>query len=131
MINSCPCKSSLLYSVCCQRFIEGKEIAPTAEKLMRSRYTAFTQANADYLMNTHHSSTRPLKEKKQIKKWAASVQWLGLQILRTQAGLETVTEGMVEFKAIYQESGKLSYIHEVSEFIKEEGKWYYVKGKHV
>lgn len=131
MINSCPCKSNKLYSVCCQPLLEGKETAETAEKLMRSRYTAFTHANVDYLMKTHHVTTRPLKEKNQIKKWAASVQWLGLQVLRTEAGTETDSDGIVEFKAMYQENGKLSFIHEVSKFVKEHGVWFYVNGKHV
>ena len=50
---------------------------------MRSRYSAFVLANGDYLMATHHKSTRPIKEKKAIVKWAKSVQWLKLEILES------------------------------------------------
>ena len=96
---------------------------------MRSRYVAFTLANTDYLMRSHSSKTRPIKERKSIEKWARSVSWMGLTILQTEAGEATDETGFVEFKAHYLENGKLELIHEKSLFEHENGKWVYVSGE--
>ncbi len=93
---------------------------------MRSRYAAFVIANGDYLMKSHHSSTRPLQEKNDIVKWAKSVKWQKLQILNTSMGQTTDFEGQVEFKAFFKEKGKLKAIHERSHFERENGYWVYV-----
>ncbi|BBE19032.1 UPF0225 protein YchJ [Aquipluma nitroreducens] len=97
---------------------------------MRSRYTAFTQANIDYLMRSHSIKTRPIKERKSIEKWAKSVVWMGLSILQVQAGEANDEIGYVEFKALYLENGKPQQIHEKSLFQRENGKWVYVSGVH-
>jgi SEC-C motif-containing protein len=81
-------------------------------------------------MKTHHISTRPLKEKAEIKKWAQSVQWMGLTIIDTENGQIHDSKGMVEFKALYMENGQVQAIHEKSLFRKEKGMWYYVSGQH-
>ncbi|TLX70239.1 Sec-C motif domain protein [Labilibacter sediminis] len=129
MIN-CPCGSGKLLKDCCQPIIQNQKDAITAEELMRSRYTAFTLADVGYLMKSHHSKTRPIKEKKNIKKWAESVQWMGLTIINKTEGSAKDTKGMVEFKAVFIENGKLDHIHECSLFEKENGKWVYFKGTH-
>jgi len=97
---------------------------------MRSRYTAFTQANVEYLMRSHSAKTRPIKERKSIEKWASSVIWMGLTIIQTQAGEAKDELGSVEFKALYLENGKPEQIHEKSFFQRENGKWVYVSGVH-
>ncbi|MBW8333803.1 MAG: hypothetical protein K0M40_17400 [Prolixibacteraceae bacterium] len=97
---------------------------------MRSRYVAFTLANVDYLMRSHSSKTRPVKDRKNIEKWAKSVTWMGLAILETEAGEASDEIGYVEFKATYLENGKLQQIHEKSLFHRENGKWVYVSGLH-
>ena len=130
MPTPCFCNSSQLFEYCCQPIILGKRIAETAEQLMRSRYSAFVVANINYLMNTHHPSTRPSKEKKSILKWARSVKWMGLEILHTKQGQADDNEGFVEFKASFIEDGTLANIHENSFFVKENGKWYYKSGIH-
>ncbi|WP_439184878.1 YchJ family protein [Carboxylicivirga taeanensis] len=127
---NCSCNSNKAYELCCQPLIERGQPASSAEALMRSRYTAFTQPNIDYLLNTHHPTTRPVKERKEILDWANSVQWMGLSILDTHKGGPNDLEGMVEFKALYIENGKLQAIHEKSLFRKEKGTWYYVSGQH-
>lgn len=100
--------------------------AKTAEQLMRSRYSAFVLANGDYLMQSHHASTRPLKEKKSIIKWAKSVQWLKLEIIEISKGTENDTEGTVTFNAYFNENGKADIIHEKSAFVKEDNHWTYL-----
>ncbi|MCT4590326.1 MAG: YchJ family metal-binding protein [Carboxylicivirga sp.] len=129
--SKCPCGSGKNFMDCCHVFINNKQAAPTAEQLMRSRYTAFTLADVDYLMKTHHSSTRPIKEKQEIFNWAKSVQWMGLTVIGTSKGNNTDKEGMVEFKALYIENGQLQAIHEKSIFRKDKaGNWFYVSGQH-
>jgi SEC-C motif domain protein len=130
MPNQCPCGSGLSYPDCCEPIISGKTAAETAQKLMCSRYTAFTLADAAYLMHSHSAKTRPVKEQKSIEKWAKSVTWMGLTILQTQAGAAGDEIGSVEFKALYLENGNLQQIHEKSLFQRENGKWVYVLGEH-
>jgi SEC-C motif-containing protein len=126
----CPCGSTLNYQVCCGLIISGAREAATCRELMRSRYVAFTMANVDYLMRSQHPETRSVKESVQIKKWAQSVQWLGLTILHSQQGEAADSIGYVEFRALYLEAGKMQQIHENSLFKRENQKWVYVSGVH-
>lgn len=123
--DNCSCGSNTPYSSCCGQFIENNNPAPTAEKLMRSRYTAYTFNNNDYLQKTWHATTRPatldLTQESQT-------EWLGLRICRTEAGGGNDASGSVEFIARYSNGGETAVIHEVSRFLKEDGRWYYVDG---
>ena len=130
MTTLCPCGSKTSYNSCCEPIISGKKPAATAEKLMRSRYTAFTQANVDYLMRSWHSETRNLEEKNEIAQWAKDVIWLKLEIEQVEAGLENDTQGTVTFKAYFEESKSIYKIHEKSIFYKENGLWVYHSGTH-
>ena len=126
----CHCKSQKEYANCCGLILQGKCKAATAEQLMRSRYSAFVVADINYLMSSHHFSTRPTKEKQEILKWTQSVSWLGLQIVCKKAGAEDDHEGWVEFKATYMHNSRLECIYENSYFVKEEGQWFYKSGVH-
>ncbi|MDA3852913.1 MAG: YchJ family metal-binding protein [Bacteroidales bacterium] len=127
----CYCKSEKPFSECCEPILADQSVAKTAEALMRSRYTAFVMANVDYLERSQHVSTRIDKEEKESTlEWTKSVDWMGLQIVSTRAGLEADVEGWVEFKATYIEDGELECIHENSYFVKEAGLWYYQSGVH-
>jgi SEC-C motif-containing protein len=108
----------------------GKREAATCQELMRSRYVAYTLANVDHLMRSHHSKTRPAKERKQIKQWAESVKWMGLVIINTEGGELTDDTGYVEFRALYMENGQMRQIHEKSLFGRENQRWVYVSGEH-
>jgi SEC-C motif-containing protein len=81
MMN-CPCGINKNYINCCEIAHNDLSAVQTAAQLMRSRYTAFTMANGDYLMKSHHSTTRPENEKKDIEKWAKSVNWIRLDIFQ-------------------------------------------------
>ncbi len=129
-MQSCPCQSGKLYHDCCEPIIQGKTIAINAEQLMRSRYTAYCISNIDYLMKSHHKSTRPIKERNEILQWSKSVKWMSLQIIKTSKGTITDSEGWVEFKALFVENGALQSIHENSYFIKENERWFYKNGQH-
>jgi SEC-C motif domain protein len=130
MNELCSCGSNRVAEQCCESILTGKRDAATAEELMRSRYVAYTKADVNYLMRSHHSKTRPMKDRKNIERWAKSVQWMGLVILSTESGKENDDHGMVEFRAIYLENGKLREIHEKSLFEREDGKWVYTSGVH-
>ena len=129
--NNCPCGSGQLIVNCCEPIISGRKEAITAEALMRSRYTAFTQANVNYLLSSHSVLTRPVKERKIIERWAKSVVWIGLAILKTDSGEANDETGYVEFKALFLENGTPDQIHEKSLFRRENGKWMYVSGIHL
>lgn len=123
---NCYCGTNKTYQDCCEVFHLNNGKTETAEQLMRSRYSAFVLANGDYLMATHHQSTRPIKEKKAIVKWAKSVQWIKPEVLDTSKGSKDDIEGTVTFNAYFFENGKVDVIHEKSAFVKEGNLWYYL-----
>lgn len=122
----CYCGNKKTYTACCEVFHLNKGKTETAEQLMRSRYSAFVLANGDYLMQTHHCSTRPIKEKKAIVKWTKSVDWIKLEVLETTKGLEKDLEGTVTFNAYFYKNESTELIHEKSAFLKENDTWYYL-----
>lgn len=122
----CYCGSLKTYSNCCQKAHINITEAKTAEQLMRSRYAAFVKADGDYLMASHHASTRPIKEKASIVKWAKYVEWIKLEVLETTKGTETDTQGTVTFQAYFYEKGKVEIIYEKSAFVKENNTWFYL-----
>jgi SEC-C motif-containing protein len=88
---------------------------------MRSRYSAFVLDERDYLLDTWHSSTRPAA----LAAPEPGLRWLGLSVRRhAQNG----DEGTVEFVARSKLAGRASRLHEVSRFVREAGRWYYVDG---
>jgi SEC-C motif-containing protein len=119
----CPCGSGKPYAACCGRFIEGNEPAPTAEALMRSRYTAYTQRKEDYLLATWHGSTRPSSLGLQDE---VPTKWLGLEVKRHEQ--QDAEHAIVEFVARYKVNGRAHRLHEVSRFVREAGRWFYVEG---
>ena len=54
----CPCTSGLSFGECCGKYHAGAK-APTAEALMRSRFSAFVSGDEDYLLRTWDPVTRP------------------------------------------------------------------------
>lgn len=126
-MKTCPCDKSKLYKDCCHTAHHNIHDVKTAVQLMRSRYSAFVMANGNYLQKSHHSSTKPSKrEASEIENWAQSVEWIQLEVIQTNGGLENDTTGMVEFKAFFMENGRLEVIHELSRFCKENDHWVYL-----
>ena len=124
----CPCGSENSLGQCCGIYLQGQLSAPTAEKLMRSRYTAYCLKNIDYLFKTEHPSRHLPNTRELIAATANSVQWLGLTIVATDAGQTADDKGIVEFMAVFKEGGQAAQLHERSRFVKEKGKWFYVEG---
>ena len=96
---------------------------------MRSRYTAFTKANVAYLKASLHPKERKDFDEKMTAAWASQSQWLGLEIMRTEAGGADDDTGIVEFIANFRVNDNDQKHHEVGEFIKEDGVWYFTDGK--
>jgi len=119
----CHCNSDRPYAECCEPLLSGDRMACTAETLMRSRYTAYVVRDIAYLLKSWHPSTRPEKIDT-----ATIPEWCGLHIVRTEKGMETDSEGVVEFQAASFSQKKAWRLHEVSHFVKEDGQWLYVDG---
>jgi SEC-C motif domain protein len=126
----CPCgrlnrsRQSVVLADCCGRFIDHFEDtpAPDAQSLMRSRYTAFVLQRADYLLATWHAGHRPA-----AIDFDPGVKWLGLEV--RQHRLLDATHAEVEFVARQKAAGVAAIrLHEISRFIHESGRWYYVDG---
>lgn len=117
----CPCGSGKDYAQCCGQYHAGA-VAPTAEALMRSRYAAFVLGKVDYLLATWHPATRPAELVLDPK-----LHWLGLDVRGSHGGAGDST-GEVEFVARCKLNGKAGRLHEVSRFVREDGRWYYLDG---
>lgn len=92
---------------------------------MRSRYTAFATHQVDYLIDSHHPDTRGETNRDEIRSFSEAAKWLGLQILRTEEGQEADERGRVEFIARYKEHGQERLHHELSLFLRHQGRWYF------
>ncbi len=126
---NCPCGSNEKYENCCEPYLKGMSYAPTAEKLMRSRYTAYTQANIDYIKKTLAPESQKDFDVAAAKKWATESKWKGLKIISTKQGLESDKKGVVEFTVTYETEGETLDHHEVSTFRKnDKGQWMFVDG---
>ncbi len=122
----CPCESGKTFKTCCEPLIAGTKDAETAEELMRSRYTAYTQVEMDYIEKTHDPKTRDQTDMDSNRKWAESTKWIGLEILETQQGGAEDEVGSVTFTAKFETDERIQEHHERSLFRKEHGKWYFV-----
>ncbi len=121
--DTCWCGSSAPAASCCQPILAG-QAAPTAEALMRSRYSAYAIGDADYVLASWHPDTRPVEVD-----LSDGLTWRKLQIVDTVAGGPDDAEGVVEFRAAYREpDGTVGLLHERSRFARIDGRWVYVDG---
>ena len=111
MKTPCPCQSLLEYNVCCGRYHKGKLTAPTAEALMRSRYSAYSLQLGRYLFKTWHKTTRPSIQSL-LKK--DDTEWLNLKIVKTKQGMEQDDTGIVTFIATYSRQNTIMQFSETS-----------------
>ena len=121
--SPCPCGLAAAYGECCGRYHSGESAAPTAELLMRSRYSAFVAGNEAYLLRTWHASTRP-----RHLELDPGMHWSGLEILDATDGSAFHSSGTVTFRARYRHHGKRGALHERSRFERQNGAWVYVDG---
>jgi SEC-C motif domain protein len=121
--EACPCGSGRPYLECCGPLHASDARGVSAEAVMRSRYSAYVLKLSDYLLASWHPSTRPgsldLAEDDGTK-------WLGLEIKRCEQQDEN--HATVEFVARYRIAGRGHRLHELSRFVREDGRWFYVDG---
>jgi len=128
MSRPCPCTSKLTYDKCCEPFLTGKALPESAEKLMRSRFTAYAMKRADYLIETTAPEKRAELDQEDLGRYCRAVTCISLKILSRQAGGPKDETGVVIFHASLQINGKRMLHRERSTFRREEGRWFYVDG---
>ena len=128
MINPtilCPCQSGKSYTDCCQPFHLHQMIPDSAEKLMRSRYTAYTQVNIPYIVETTVPAQQPLLDQQAMQLWGDETDWAGLKIISHQPFVSKI-HSWVEFKAFFNIENGIDAHHERSLFVLISGRWYFV-----
>ncbi len=127
--NACPCGGmprATQLADCCQPYVDGLINAPTAEHLMRSRYTAYALGRADYVLATWAPQTRPASLAIDPPDTPHAVRWLDL-VVHSHTQL-TPTQAQVMFTARYREGGRGYRLKEHSRFLLIDDKWYYLDG---
>lgn len=127
LTEPCPCGGTQTYAACCGRYHAGELHlqAPSAEALMRSRYSAYVRGLGDYLQATWHPSTRPVS----IEADPPGLRWLGLDVRAHHwPAAPAGDRATVEFIARSKLGGRAQRLHETSRFVREAGRWYYVDG---
>lgn len=145
--HTCPCQINptaetanavLSYQECCQPYHESLA-APDAERLMRSRYSAFVLVKPDYIVKTTVPAQQGLLDFDAIESWAKETDWAGLEIVEHTPKLGK-RHVQVEFKAYFRSSEetmdglaeKIQAHHELSTFVKvkdktnNDARWYFL-----
>lgn len=122
-VRVCPCRRGEPFDGCCGPILAGDKAAPTAETLMRSRYTAYVVGDVEYLLRSWHPDTRPAE-----LALDPAQRWLFLEIVGTQRGGPFDDNGTVEFIAHYTLDGTRDTMHELSTFVRVDGAWVYLDG---
>ncbi len=121
--DPCPCGLPADYAACCGRYHAG-EAAPDAERLMRSRYSAYVRQLSDYLRQTWHPETRPA-ELSLDEAPGQRTQWLGLTV--NEHSITGPDSAEVRFTARYRIGGGSAVrMNEHSRFLRIDGRWYYL-----
>jgi SEC-C motif-containing protein len=127
----CCCGSQRRFGACCGPILAGGP-APTAEALMRSRYTANVLQDADHLARSLCPASRagPQSDAEASADPGLdpSLRWLDLRILRTERGGPEDRDGIVEFIARFKRHGRAGRLHEVSRFVRAGDGWCYLDG---
>ncbi|WP_392562685.1 YchJ family protein [Orbus sturtevantii] len=126
-VNLCPCGTEKSYKDCCEQYHLWQKNPPTAEILMRSRYSAYALHKADYLIKTWHPQTLPKKLDEEI----SEAKWIEL-VINKSWNSDLPNEAFVDFTARYRNAkGKADKMHEISRFIRHGEHWFYVDGKFI
>ena len=127
--SPCPCTSGRAYGECCEPFLTGKTQPPTAEALMRSRYSAYAVNRIDYIEATDDPRSKAKFDRAAAEAWATKSQWTGLEVTAKEACGPQDSDGMVEFTARFRLGGKDQSHRERATFTKIDGRWYFVDGQ--
>ena len=129
LAEPCPCGAGPSAAECCGRYLAaGGATAPTAEALMRSRYSAYVLGDIDYILATHDPDSTEEVNRDSTEKWSQEASWQGLEVRSTSAGGESDDHGEVEFVARYDVNGSPLQHHEKARFARKNDRWYYMDG---
>jgi SEC-C motif-containing protein len=123
-MTDCPCGSKREFGTCCAPYLAGSP-APTAEALMRSRYTAYTLGNFDYIEKTCTGPAAQAFNRAEAERAQLGTEWLGLDVRKTRDGRESDTSGTVKFEFRYRRSGREFAQLDISSFRRMDGLWLY------
>lgn len=133
-MSVCPCRASDAKTVdlkdCCGPILAGKSAAPTAESLMRARYSAYAQKNMAFIDGSQIMLPGENFNQADALKWAEGSEWKGMKVVSTKKGTASDNTGIVEFEAYYQDkaSGKDLVHKETALFEKVDGAWKFKDG---
>ena len=125
----CPCKSGKTFGECCGPIIAGEAKAPTAEALMRARYSSYVTGDVMFLKTSAVKAVQLEFKEEDSAAWSAAADWHGLEIISTEKGGEGDDTGVVEFRATYTANGEFCNHHEVSKFVREPDGWKFEDGE--
>lgn len=121
----CPCGSGSRLDECCGRHLAGTP-APSAESLMRSRYSAYVLGNIDYLLQTTLPTQQAGLNREAIRAWSLQSTWLGLEVERTELLGGESRHAFVTFSARWHDASGEHIHRERSAFVRHEGRWYFI-----
>jgi len=124
---TCPCKSKKNYEECCKPYHTGLITPPNALSLMRSRYSAYSLALANYIIETTHPDHPEVNKKtwdwrEDILSFSKETEFLDLEILSFE---EKVNKAYVTFTVFLKQKGKDISYTEKSLFEKQNNIWLY------
>lgn len=122
MSHTCPCGSGIALDDCCGKWHQGQP-APSAEQLMRSRYSAYTLGLIDYLVATTLPAQQAVLDRDSMRTWSLGSTWLGLEV----EGSELIdTHAFVTFTARWHDGDGEHRHRERSAFVQQAGRWYFI-----
>ncbi|PWV99182.1 SEC-C motif-containing protein [Hoeflea marina] len=124
----CPCGLPRDLSACCGRYLAGAA-APTAEALMRSRYTAYATGDLDHIERTCAGPAAAGFDRAELAASQLGTEWLGLEIRAIRRGSDADSEGTVSFVARYRHAGRDGAVEETSRFVRIDGSWCYAEAE--
>lgn len=122
MSHTCPCGSSIALDDCCGKWHQGQP-APSAERLMRSRYSAYTLGLIDYLVATTLPAQQSALDRANMRAWSLGSTWLGLEVEDSEL---IDTHAFVTFTARWHDGDGEHSHRERSAFVQQAGRWYFI-----
>ena len=95
------------------------------EQLMRSRYTAYTLHDIDYIMATQQGDAAKHFDRASARAWSRRVAWQGLVVHQTSPLVLAAKHATVHFTAYYEDGGHVHAMEENSIFMYASGRWWY------
>ncbi len=121
--ETCPCGSGAQYRRCCGPYLSGQRDAPTAEALLRARYSANVEHNSQFLTRTWHPDSLPPHVTDH------AVAWLGLEVQARAGGQALDRTGTVSYRVRYRRNGVVGSVAERGRFERVGARWVYVGGE--